>query len=69
MHAVAASVTYGCSLGSMRLQPWSHPQVPSTAETRLDPEKATKAEGPAGDLLDDWMRQRTAADPVRYATS
>ena len=53
----------------MRLQPWSHPQVPSTAETRLDPEKATKAEGPAGDLLDDWMRQRSAADPVRYATS
>ena len=29
--------------------------------------KATKGEGPAGDLLDDWMRQRTAADnkPVR----
>ena len=40
--------------------------VRTTAELQAGA-KATTGEGPAGDLLDDWMRQRfNASNPVRY---
>ena len=40
--------------------------VRATAELQAGA-KATTGEGPAGDLLDDWMRQRfNASNPVRY---